>query len=167
MLFCSPPGYWPLWHHRVFIYHLFLYFLGSINHKNKETNPLYKWSWPGRNKIIGEVPGGSHVVGTGRNTVVKLELFRKVKYENHVVSVQGPSSSVRSESIKSPHNFWSGNFLSNVWWGKWCGSSTKVELYDFRVRTAILALQEASESFLVNVFEDVNVCAIHWGRETI
>ena len=33
--------------------------------------------------------------------------------------------------------------------------------------TAILALQEASESFLVNMFEDVNVCAIHGGRETI
>ena len=33
--------------------------------------------------------------------------------------------------------------------------------------TAILALQEASESFLVNMFEDVNLCAIHAGRVTI
>ena len=33
--------------------------------------------------------------------------------------------------------------------------------------TAILALQEASESFLVTMFEDVNVCAIHGGRVTI
>ena len=33
--------------------------------------------------------------------------------------------------------------------------------------TAILALQEATESFLVNMFEDVNVCAIHGGRVTI
>ena len=33
--------------------------------------------------------------------------------------------------------------------------------------TAILALQEASESFLVTMFEDVNVCAIHAGRVTI
>ena len=32
---------------------------------------------------------------------------------------------------------------------------------------AILALQEASESFLVTMFEDVNVCAIHAGRVTI
>ena len=33
--------------------------------------------------------------------------------------------------------------------------------------TAILALQEASESFLVTMFKDVNVCAIHAGRVTI
>ena len=33
--------------------------------------------------------------------------------------------------------------------------------------TAILALQEASESFLVNMFEDVNTCALHAGRVTI
>ena len=33
--------------------------------------------------------------------------------------------------------------------------------------TALLALQEASESFLVNMFEDVNVCALHAGRVTI
>ena len=32
---------------------------------------------------------------------------------------------------------------------------------------AILALQEASESFLVTMFEDVNVCALHAGRVTI
>ena len=33
--------------------------------------------------------------------------------------------------------------------------------------TAILALQEASESFLVNMFENVNHCALHAGRVTI
>ena len=33
--------------------------------------------------------------------------------------------------------------------------------------TAILALQEASESFLVTMFEDVNVCDLHAGRVTI
>ena len=33
--------------------------------------------------------------------------------------------------------------------------------------TAILALQEASESFLIRMFEDINVCAIHGGRVTI
>ena len=33
--------------------------------------------------------------------------------------------------------------------------------------TAVLALQEAAESFLVTMFEDVNVCAIHAGRVTI
>ena len=33
--------------------------------------------------------------------------------------------------------------------------------------TAILALQEASESFLVTMFDKVNLCAIHGGRVTI
>jgi histone H3 len=33
--------------------------------------------------------------------------------------------------------------------------------------TAILALQEASEAFLVGLFEDTNLCAIHAKRVTI
>ena len=33
--------------------------------------------------------------------------------------------------------------------------------------TAILALQEASEAYLVGLFEDTNLCAIHAGRVTI
>ena len=33
--------------------------------------------------------------------------------------------------------------------------------------TALLALQEASESFLVSMFEQVNLCAIHGKRVTI
>ena len=33
--------------------------------------------------------------------------------------------------------------------------------------TAILALQEAAEAYLVGLFEDTNLCAIHAGRVTI
>ena len=33
--------------------------------------------------------------------------------------------------------------------------------------TAILALQEACEDYLVRMFEDVNICAIHGGRVTV
>jgi histone H3 len=33
--------------------------------------------------------------------------------------------------------------------------------------TAILALQEASEAYLVQLFEDTNLCAIHANRVTI
>jgi len=33
--------------------------------------------------------------------------------------------------------------------------------------TAILALQEASEAYLVSIFEDSNLCAIHAKRVTI
>ena len=33
--------------------------------------------------------------------------------------------------------------------------------------TALLALQEAAENYLVGMFEQVNLCAIHGGRVTI
>jgi histone H3 len=33
--------------------------------------------------------------------------------------------------------------------------------------TGLLALQEASEAYLVSLFEDTNLCAIHAGRVTI
>jgi histone H3-like centromeric protein A len=32
---------------------------------------------------------------------------------------------------------------------------------------AIMALQEAAEAFMVHLFEDTNLCAIHAGRVTI
>ena len=39
---------------------------------------------------------------------------------------------------------------------------------DIRINSsALLALQEASEAFLVGVFEDTNLCAIHAKRSTI
>ena len=40
--------------------------------------------------------------------------------------------------------------------------------HDLRFQsTAILALQEAAEDYLVKMFQQVNVCAIHGGRVTI
>jgi histone H3 len=39
---------------------------------------------------------------------------------------------------------------------------------DFRFQsTAVLALQEASEAYLIGLFEDTNLCAIHTKRVTI
>ncbi len=39
---------------------------------------------------------------------------------------------------------------------------------DFRMQsTAILALQEASEAYLIRLFEDTNLCAMHGKRVTI
>ena len=39
---------------------------------------------------------------------------------------------------------------------------------DFRIQSAAVgALQEASESYLVGLFEDANLCAIHAKRVTI
>jgi histone H3 len=41
-------------------------------------------------------------------------------------------------------------------------------LRDLRFQsTALLALQEASEAYLVGVFEDTNLCALHAKRVTI
>jgi len=33
--------------------------------------------------------------------------------------------------------------------------------------TALLAIQEAAEAYLVNLFEDANLCAIHADRVTL
>jgi histone H3 len=39
---------------------------------------------------------------------------------------------------------------------------------DARIQsTAVLALQEAAEAFLVSLFEDTNLCALHAKRVTI
>ena len=38
----------------------------------------------------------------------------------------------------------------------------------FRInKSALLALQEAAEAYLVGYFEDINMCAIHANRVTI
>ncbi|WVQ82444.1 hypothetical protein IAT38_004572 [Cryptococcus sp. DSM 104549] len=47
-------------------------------------------------------------------------------------------------------------------------SLRSVEAGDFRWQSsAIMALQEAAEAFLVHLFEDANLCAIHAKRVTI
>jgi histone H3 len=39
---------------------------------------------------------------------------------------------------------------------------------DFRFQsTSILALQEASEGYMIGLFEDTNLCAVHSNRVTI
>ena len=57
--------------------------------------------------------------------------------------------------------------------GLWTGSLSGLEVAsDFKAdlrfqSTAILALQEASEAYLVALFEDTNLCAVHAKRVTI
>jgi histone H3 len=41
------------------------------------------------------------------------------------------------------------------------------EKSDLRMHTAVLALQEAAEYFMVDVFSDTNLCAMHGKRVTI
>ena len=46
-------------------------------------------------------------------------------------------------------------------------SNSKFSIYLRFASSAVLALQEASESYLVGLFEDSNLCAIHAKRVTI
>ncbi|KAJ3856381.1 histone H3 [Lentinula lateritia] len=47
-------------------------------------------------------------------------------------------------------------------------TSTNGEMYELRWQSsALLALQEATEAFLVHLFEDANLCALHAKRVTI
>jgi len=47
-------------------------------------------------------------------------------------------------------------------------SLTILDLQIYRMQaSAVLALQEAAESYLVGLFEDTNLCAIHAKRVTI
>lgn len=45
-------------------------------------------------------------------------------------------------------------------------SRTMGTIFRFQV-TSMLALQEATEAYIVSIFEDVNLCAIHAKRQTI
>jgi histone H3 len=46
-----------------------------------------------------------------------------------------------------------------------CGGGTEILGGGFRFQTtAVLALQEAAEAYLVSLMEDVNLCAIHAKR---
>ncbi|VAI53301.1 unnamed protein product [Triticum turgidum subsp. durum] len=47
------------------------------------------------------------------------------------------------------------------------GKAPRKQLATTIVRHAVLALQEAAEAYLVGLFEDTNLCAIHAKRVTI
>ena len=48
------------------------------------------------------------------------------------------------------------------------GTGTKFNLSEARIqKIALKATQEASEAYLVGLFEDANLCAIHAKRKTI
>ena len=49
-----------------------------------------------------------------------------------------------------------------------CGETGKFNLSEARIQgNALLAAQEASEAYLVGMFEDVNLCALHAKRKTV
>ncbi|XXG64103.1 hypothetical protein AAC387_Pa05g2146 [Persea americana] len=55
--------------------------------------------------------------------------------------------------VKKPHRFWPGTVALR-------------EIRRFQ-STTVAALQEAAEAYLVGLFEDTNLCAIHAKRVTI
>lgn len=70
--------------------------------------------------------------------------------------------SVKLNVTRSPPNIWFTNFLSSVW----CKKIAQDFKIDFQ-STAIGAFQEAYEAYLVGLFEDTSLCAIHAKRVTI
>lgn len=76
----------------------------------------------------------------------------------------GPVQSlfVKSEDSRTILNFSSGSCHSSALWGKLPRISRR-----FQSSAAQMALQEASEAYLVGLFEDTNLCAIHAKRVTI
>ena len=101
----------------------------------------------------------------------------------HVAAKAARKSAVSSGGIKKPHRFRPGTVaLREI---RRYQKSTDLLLrklpfqrlvreiaQDFKANlrfqsTAILALQEASEAYLVGLFEDTNLCAIHAKRITI
>lgn len=104
---------------------------------------------------------------------------------------------VKSASTRRVLSSWSGSCLSKGLWGKllrtsrWAAARTdgySFTLYFFSITInifiamlcwfvmqtdlrfqshAVLALQEAAEAYLVGLFEDTNLCAIHAKRVTI
>merc|ERR1712072_928177 len=74
-----------------------------------------------------------------------------------------PSLFVRLEGTRSPPSSSSGSFPSRDF--REIAQDFKSDLR-FQ-SSAVLALQEASEAYLVGLFEDTNLCAIHAKRVTI
>jgi histone H3 len=97
-----------------------------------------------------------------------------------------PLRSGRLASVKKPHRYRPGTVAlrqirryqksTNLLIRKWPFQCLVRDIaQSFKIRgevprfqsTSILALQEASEAFLVGVFEETNLCAIHAKRVTI
>merc|ERR1711976_848461 len=83
--------------------------------------------------------------------------------KSHTDSDQEPSPSERSDDTKNPPNCSSESFHSSDWSEKLPRISKPIS----DSRAPIMALQEASEAYLVGLFEDTNLFAIHAKRVTI
>jgi histone H3 len=65
----------------------------------------------------------------------------------------------RSGDTKSQLTFWFARHHSNVWYERLLKSSSQSDCHFQSM--AVLALQEASDAYLIGLFEDTNLCAIH------
>ena len=111
---------------------------------------------------------GSRTIWTPNTSRPKNpDTHRRDVFVSPVASVQGQSPSDKSESTKSTPSCWSGNFPSNVSFEK-LSTKWRRKIIDYRFQsTAILAVQEAAEAFLVRMFEQCNLIAIHGKRVTV
>ena len=121
-------------------------------------------------------------------------VLRRWELKNRIATDLERWPCARYANIKNQPNYWFENFRFNVWFAKslkvcintlliclnalfilvWWFLMLRLmlRLKDFRSElrfqsTAILALQEASEAYLVSLMEDTNLCAIHARRITI
>merc|ERR1712166_1300415 len=100
------------------------------------------------------VPSNQESTSLTNNPKVKPQLLEESR--EHTDSDQALLHSERSEDSRNLLNSSSESFLSNDF------------KTDLRFRSsAVLALQEAAEAYMVGLFEDTNLCAIHAKRVTI
>lgn len=104
---------------------------------------------------------------------------RLVASRNLIASGQEQSLCVKSGATKNPPSYSFASCLSNALSAKLRKTSRQVIYYllkifinayqtDLRFQSsAVMALQEAAEAYLVSLFEDTNLAAIHAKRVTI
>jgi histone H3/H4 len=104
---------------------------------------------------------------------------RLVASRSHIASGPEQSLCVKSGATKNPLSYSFASCLSNALSAKLRKTSRQVIYYllkifinacqtDLRFQSsAVMALQEAAEAYLVSLFEDTNLAAIHAKRVTI
>merc|ERR1712126_411394 len=129
----------------------------SIN-KYQEKEKWLAQSKPLENPLEEKHQGSSLQLRLLEKALLQLEEKR-----SHIDTGQEQKLSVKSEDTKNLLSYCYASCRSNVWFVK----SRKISRHLRFQSSAVMALQEASEAYLVGLMEDTNLCAIHAKRVTI
>merc|ERR1712126_482423 len=129
----------------------------SIN-KYQEKEKWLAQSKPLENPLEEKHQGSSLQLRLLEKALLQLEEQR-----SHIDTGQEQQLSVKSEDTKNLLSYCYASYHSNVWFVK----LRKISRQIFGSDLAVMALQEASEAYLVGLMEDTNLCAIHAKRVTI